>query len=113
MNILQKAAEILQKAAEILVESGYAKTWCRHAPDYNRYYLVFDSFKDEEMAEPFSDTLEGRRQADVIENHLIWNGFHREFMTPHSSTRDFHQWRLDQMENCLQQLINKEKQSCF
>ena len=65
--------EILKKAAEILVTCGYAKS------DYStggKAYLRVAKCCDTNASvrtDPFADTLEGRRQADAIEDFLHLN----------------------------------------
>jgi len=98
---------INEKCAEILVECKF----CEFVTDGN-----IDIDTDQEVLRmdhinPFTDTLEGRRQADAIESYLIQNNFHREFniLTAKPEITDFHQWRLDSIKWCLEQLINEEE----
>ena len=100
---------ILQKAAEILVECGYGD----YKTDNNNYVCWRDPEIDNTMeaVKPFSDTLEGRRQADAIEDWLrinkpfsIWkeSGYHC-FINKEKGGN--YQWRLDRIKWCLQELI--------
>ena len=64
---------ILKKASEILVECGYAERWFnerfQETPFYN-LHVENNGILGSEMCDPFTDTLEGRRQANAIEDYL-------------------------------------------
>jgi len=63
----------LQKCAEILISSGYAEYI-----DNDRFglYICWKNdacLREDELCNPFVDTLESRRQADAIEDWLSDN----------------------------------------
>jgi len=102
----------MKKAAEILVECGYADSYLidkrehlQHNPPITMviHDTVVDGIRFE--CDPFSDTLEGRRQADVIEdwlnnnNQSMWLTSGIKIKLPKG-----HQWRLDRIKWCLEQL---------
>lgn len=107
--------KVLKKAAEILVECGDAKNISTHfyyMPKDDSVYVDLrkpDPFDDSAQQEvrPFADTLEGRRQADAIEDWL--NQFETQLLD-HSAlvvedeSGSQHQWRLDRIKWCLEQL---------
>ena len=74
---------ILQKAAEILVECGYSAPYKDMSYTKNdgtkhinyQLYTPNKEFPDEivmaETCEPFSDTLEGRRQLEVLFDYYV------------------------------------------
>ena len=107
----------LEKCAEILVECGKAIRWRNPVdPKFTGIIMVLteadvdgDYGEFNEWCNPFADTLEGRRQADAIESYLIQTNFHREFnvLTAKPEVADFHQWRLDRIKWCIEQLINE------
>ena len=99
-----------QKAAEILVESKYIGGFWG-----NGEFLFYDrGFENETRIDPFRDTLEGRRQADAIEDWLrstktlnalhLWLTISKE----PCGERTHHQWRLDRIKWCLEQLSEEE-----
>ena len=65
----------MKRIAEALVECGYADTWIQHD---NRQYPLNNQFDSISIGidgnwikcNPFADTLEGRRQADALEDWL-------------------------------------------
>ena len=94
----------LEKCAEILVECEYADGFWG-----NGYFLFYNrSFENETKLDPFSDTLEGRRQADAIEDWLstrqsgLWCVFSRK---DNPLLDNLHKWRLDRIKWCIQELI--------
>jgi hypothetical protein len=122
---------IQNKAAEILVECGYAQKYnkwyggtCDNFTDSDDtigdYYTVewsSHAYTDRhvqvdpngsERVNPFSDTLEGRRQADAIEDYLetsepiLWVNSRKDIQMNYYTQR--HQWRLDRIKWCLQEL---------
>ena len=104
----------LQKAAEILVECGYA---ARLSVD--GFVRVRDSSWGSESGlrgekvDPFADILEGRRQADAIEDYLevnygnLWNI--KSILRNQDEGGCQHQWRLNRIKWCLQQLGDKNE----
>ncbi len=108
---------ILKKAAEILVESGYAvKRYTDLHSEYLGYVCVVDddwpsaTGHRPEKVEIFADTLEGRRQADAIEDWL-WYNQNRIYANSYHAVDEpldegvsHHQWRLDRIKWCLEQL---------
>ena len=113
---------ILEKAAEILVESGYAIKYREDGREHlerGKYFYVYvgsnggecGRYLDEIMCYPFSDTLNGRRQADAIEDYLRDNcrqEWHKDvFNNP--PIAPYHQWRLDRIKWCLEKLTEDEK----
>lgn len=90
-----KPVDINEKAAEILVKCGYSDT----ESGYRTTQMIVVELN------PFADTLEGRRQADYIENWLSY--FHTEMWLgdQHIARENNHQWRLDRIKWCLQELI--------
>ena len=102
----------LQKCAEILVECGYAYECYERE---NQGWLIQHE-KGMRMAypvKPYMDTLEGRRQADAIEDWLVSNyvtcerNLWEESKNPSNHNKPQHQWRLDRIKWCIEQLINK------
>jgi len=56
----------VKRCAEILVKCGYIRGfWCD-----GKFCFYDKRFKKESDIDPFADTLEGRRQLDVIFNHF-------------------------------------------
>ena len=99
---------VTKKAAEILVECGYA-----FSIDGKGYiYLSSDNGKMQKVS-PFSDTIEGRRQADAIEDWLnnkqpcLWQSIglkDAELYMKDGYVTSAHKWRLDRIRWCLEQL---------
>ena len=103
----------LQKAAEILIETGiYLKSKCDERP-YTHVLIPDDSFVGTHavLVQPFADTLEGRRQADAIEDWLHKN--HQSLLikckdnvqAPRLSEYNGRKKRLDRIKWCLHELI--------
>ena len=106
----------MKKAAEILVECGYAKEIAHHfyyMPEEGAVYVQFrkpDPFDDpcQQKVDPFADTLEGRRQADAIEDWLHQNKVSllieckNNLLDP--VPYNGRQKRLDRIEWCLEEL---------
>ena len=74
--------KMLQRAANILVESGYAKeTWFSNGEGHgaDEYQLGISTFPNSTiyakilLTDPFADTLEGRRQLDILEKYYRIN----------------------------------------
>ena len=95
----------LEKCAEILVECGYCES-------SNYLYL----FKDmcSEINNPFADMLEGRKQADALENHFkskhannkygcLWELSADEVDYPLTKDNypDERLWRLNRIKWCI------------
>jgi hypothetical protein len=101
----------LEKAAEILVLSGYAD----YASENSNYICWHDAIVDNTMeaVQLFSDSIEGRRQADAIEDWLgnkhpkLWfkgltdKALYRQIGYITSAN----QWRLDRIKYCIGELI--------
>ena len=92
-----------KRIAEALVECGYAESINEDGTLYieNGVWLVWN-----EQCDPFADTLEGRRQADALEDWLIYKGYYDEFDFSKLAgwPRNFHQWRLDRIKWCFEAL---------
>jgi len=106
---------ILQKAAEILVERGYAhhmhidqRAHLRHNPPIDLILIDSDVDNIRFSCDPFADTLEGRRQSDAIEDYLFIHKFdlfnESVIIKPMIEALHLHQWRLDGIKWCLEQL---------
>ena len=106
----------LKKCAEILVECRYAQGyylyhdrwfWQEQDPSKMTPYLQ----NPYQRCNPFADTLEGRRQADAIEDwfrtptndkaNSIWRSSGYEAFDHNDK---HHQWRLDRIKWCVEQL---------
>lgn len=65
----------LNKAAKILVESGYGLSWTKRIhrisgrTTYSIAKDIDDPFQDVDLS-LYADTLEGRQQADAVEDYL-------------------------------------------
>ncbi len=104
----------LQKAAEILVDCGYAETTSVVSKKQKLIntdeYLSIDVQYD-------ADTLEGRRQADIIEDWLMFepgNLYEKSLYKAEQATRGHglnHKLRLDRIKWCLEQLSNDTGES--
>lgn len=58
--------------AEALVKCGYAERYRRGLQDDEIYFIgVMTGF--DQVADPFANTLEGRRQLDALTNYIIDN----------------------------------------
>ncbi len=103
-----------KKAAEILVECGYA-------PEIGMAQLTHDDCLHMgggklEWVEPFADTIQGRRQADAIEDYIrnstkgknLWSRSYIAIDWDKLSVKTHHQWRLDRIKWCLEQLTEVE-----
>lgn len=107
---------IEQKAAEILVKHGYAMNLRQdereHLPKGKLFYIYVGCnrgdcgrFFDEVPVEPFADTLEGRKQADAIEDWLRGNEpelFKRAKLCSEPIPYDSRQRRSGRLEWCLE-----------
>jgi len=107
----------MKTEAQILVLCGYASsygdTWNSEgwangieiyiATDESPHYQV-----KRQTIDPYADTLEGRRQADAIEMYLVslhiklWRKSINE--TNESEALTMHQWRLDRIKYCCEQI---------
>ena len=111
---------IYQKCAEILVERGYAYNWKgKYRMPVSKtkwpYLQVNENQAYTVEVDPFADTLEGRRQLDVIEDWFESQVFKDEpsnaFILWHESGKQIgcdescHKWRKDRIERCLNKLI--------
>jgi hypothetical protein len=108
----------LKKAAEILVECGYADAINEKRPMTVRRNLPIgeDYYPLQVECDPFADTLEGHRQANAIEDWLFDDSspelYKRHYNLWHESsdlsvTKSRHQWRLDRIKWCLEQLAEE------
>ncbi|MEN8171382.1 MAG: hypothetical protein ABFS03_00730 [Chloroflexota bacterium] len=103
-------SDVNKKAAEILVECGYAQKYEPYVACFR--VVVYYTIKS---CNPFLDTLEGRRQADAIENYLrdSESNLHECYLWSQSGCKRFdhgdnhHQWRLDRIKWCLEQLADE------
>ena len=104
------------KIAEALVECGYADEcfYNRHTKNWRIDRLSMEMIA--EVVDPFADTLEGRRQADALEDWLTW--IHDELWIKSFSALDdptcgtgqtHHQWRLDRIKYCFEQLEKRDE----
>lgn len=104
----------LKKAAEILVECGYATIGINGYME-SCYWGKGDKHPEEIVIDPFSDTLEGRRQADAIEDWLsrtenkLW--FEDSLYAHKETDTTQHQWRLDRIKWCLDNLRGNDGKS--
>ena len=106
-----------EKIAQILVECGYAVQI-----DFDKQPFIHEGewhvfFSDGSIAvNPYADTLEGRRQADAIEDWLkdtsVYEVNHGGFQiwekskieNPRPAGMSQHQHRLDRIKWCIQEL---------
>ena len=99
---------INKKAAEILVKCGYANKSFNETQGFiNLHVEGVNKSLQTQVCDPFSDTLEGRRQADAIEDWLVQNKYDLWLSSqtaPESHGIKNHQWRLDRIKWCLEQL---------
>ena len=104
--------DITKKAAEVLVECGTLEAhregigfFIKCSPSHKRLIKWAETEKLDRFIEPLHDSLEGRRQADAIEDWL--KGKNKELwersVFVHYSGRN-HQWRLDRIKWCLEEL---------
>jgi len=90
----------MKRVAEALVDCWYG--------NFTDGVNIIDWKGVKQKIDPFADTLEGRRQADALEDWLInnhwdlWNESRRGYST--SPTGKQHQWRLDRIKWCFEQL---------
>ena len=105
-----------KRIAEALVECGYALKQ-KKLSDGN-YYVYLDmsnsgNYIREHPVKPFADSLESRRQADALEDWLVFdnaraNLWIKSFAAlddPACGTGQTHrQWRLDRIKWCFEQL---------
>ena len=119
-------SSIDKKAAEILVECGYAEAGyadyphIRPNPDGSSWVKKIKAINHWTSVDIFADTLEGRRQADAIEDWLrtgdvsvnvVWLSSEWNSEYKHEpGTIDSHRWRLDRIKWCLEQLIKTEEE---
>jgi len=106
----------LEKAGLIFVETGYCDDMLVEGePGHENVELIWSDMAATGMIDPtkvedcnpFADTLEGRKQADALEDwlynkfvgdKLIWDESASAVITNHSNKR---QWRLDRIDWCL------------
>jgi hypothetical protein len=107
-------SDINKKTAEILVECEYAvKIFTYENEVFPNTVIIHDadwpnaSHERSQRVELFSDTLEGRRQADAIEDWLygkyfdLWDDSRMECIEDPGKR---HQWRLGCIKWCLEEL---------
>ena len=104
----------LQKCAEILVECGRADYISDLDKKLGRAVIVERMPEVDHLfasVDPFSDTLEGRRQADVIEDWLY--GFkpdlYTESLSKHWHGKGRFGQRIERIKWCIESLIGGEK----
>jgi hypothetical protein len=90
----------MNKTVEILVKAGYAeKIIGKGVQTTAEWYTEID---------PFADTLEGRQQADAIEDWLVNNEIGLWIQSSNSrfvpEQKSKHQDRLDRIKWCLEQI---------
>lgn len=105
---------IIKKAAEILVECGYADKWDYREPDTWIHYCQRITQEHWRLIQFTNDTLEGRRQADAIEDWLYINAMVTWFESvkyqgKRLTNKTLHQSRIDRIKWCLEQLIKTEE----
>lgn len=74
---------------------------------YHDEYNGTRDFRKYDRIDPFADTLEGRKQLDVIENWMRTNGYHREFILTDPRITLFHDARVHQVHVILDYLSSK------
>ena len=98
----------LEKCAEILVECGYAVNH-REASVSKGEYLIGVMTGFDQRVQPFTDTIDGRKQADAVEDWLnkehtsLWLSAYRKVNKNLCDNK--HDWRLDRIKWCVQELI--------
>lgn len=111
----------LKKAGEILVACRYAVSYAtdkrehlQHNPPISLTVVCENRDFDEVACEPFADTLEGRRQADAIEDWLrnlktkLWR-----LSPPHQPEGEFTYYRIERLDRikwCLEQLTGEDNE---
>ena len=100
--------KLLEKCAAVLVGFGYAE----RQGDIDKRQICYYRNKEfiKIIAEPFSDTLEGRRQADAIEDYLKKNNPYMFFQdanwhNPCAYFESSHKYRLAKIKWCIKELI--------
>jgi len=98
----------LQKCAEILVECG-SGIKIEYIKCSDEYWVLDTEEKYWNLVNPFADTLIGRRQADAIEDWLVDSPnyllYLKDSVNTVNSNKNHHQWRLDRIKWCIQELI--------
>ena len=97
----------LQKCAEILVSSGYADI----AYGERLVWIAPEIDHITDVCDPFSDTLEGRRQSDAIEDWLHIN--HPDLIGKLFADGEIYktddkthtEWRKFNLKWCIQEMI--------
>ena len=104
-------SDVLKKAAEILVECGYATSFFAINKDSHYWIRFKGTDKEHTHVDPFADALDGRRQADAIEDWLciyqypLWNSSDTKAEYPEKTDTSFwHLWRINKIKWCLEQL---------
>lgn len=109
----------LRKCAEILVECGYVPRYFHYMGKTITLAKTEASqrIQEYELCNPFIDTIEGRRQADAIEDWLYsltrYNNNYKGLQLWEASiekvsgSENRHQFRLDRIKWCIEQLIKQ------
>ena len=100
--------------AELLVKAGYCDGWHGGMDKITgtEYWIVTGCAPTiQKPVQVYSDTLEGRRQADALEDWLLSN--YNDLFSLHSVQQvEFsirkHQWRLDRIKWCCEQMGDNE-----
>jgi hypothetical protein len=106
----------MKKYTNILVKCGYARVCESHctndkawSDEWESNHIVSSEFGIIEEVNPFADTLDGRRQADAIEDWLRMNEAEMFYKAPTARDRGMQNmpkrtWRLDRIKWCVEQL---------
>lgn len=114
----------MKQIAEALVECGYAKAY---QGELGHYFLDTGDYQFDilirEKCDPFADTLEGRRQADALEDWLrtfrplqpgkvqpddLWHLSETKVGASGARSISHHQWRLDRIKWCFEQMEKQD-----
>ena len=101
-------SETMRKCGEIFVECGYALSLV----DWDEGYILRDAKYSPipEKIQPFTDTLEGRKQDDVIEDFLyksknsLWAKSYFKVDDPIITGESNREFRIRRMKWCIEQL---------
>jgi len=105
---------IEQVAAEILVASGYAKGILKLAGEYRVYVGEAMGSTMDIKVDPFTDTLEARRQADALEDWLydkhgdLVGRLFADGEIYKTANRTHSEWRRFNIKWCFEQLAEKD-----
>lgn len=102
-----------RKAAEVLVKCGFADSYLKHyssdVPEWgDGWYIFMPDQYPEILVDYTADTLEGRRQADALEDYFDDLHLDEYLMCQWERSADnidqvanLHQWRIDRITWCL------------